>query len=69
MDDAQTELGGRRVAALVAEGRSVRDVAASTGFRENYVRSLIQQVCKKRGVSGQVALARQVLAVAALPRG
>ena len=57
-----------RVAALLAEAKPVREIAAATGFRETYVRWLIQQVYKKLGVSGQVALARQVLAVDALPK-
>ena len=57
-----------RVAALLAEAKPVRQIAAVTGFRETYVRWLIQQVYKKLGVSDQVALARQVLAVDALPR-
>ena len=57
-----------RVAALLAEGRSVRDIAAATGYRESYVRWLLKQVYKKQGISGQVALVRQVLAVDALPR-
>ena len=57
-----------RVAALLAEGRSVREAAAEAGYRETYVRWLIQQLYKKQGVSGQVALVRRVLAVDALPR-
>ena len=56
------------VAALLAEGRSVRQTAAESGYRETYVRWLIQQLYKKQGVSGLVALMRQVLAVDALPR-
>ena len=58
-----------RVAALLAEGLPVREIAAATGFRENYVRWLFQQVYRKLGVSGQVALVRLVLAADALPRG
>ena len=56
-----------RVAALLAEGRSVLETAGAAGYRENYVRWLIQQVYQKQGVSGQVALVRRVLAVDALP--
>ena len=55
-----------RVAALLAEGRSVRDVAAQTGYREGYVRWLLKQVYKKNNLSGQVALVRLVLAVDSL---
>ena len=56
-----------RVSALLAEGLRVREIAAATGLRENYVRWLFQQVYRKLGVSGQVALVRQVLAAEALP--
>ena len=58
-----------RVAALLAEGKSVRDVAAETGYREGYVRWLLKQAYKKNDLSGQVALVRLVLAVDSLPRG
>ena len=57
-----------RVAALLAEGRSVRDVAAQTGYREGYVRWLLKQAYKKNDLSGQVALVRLVLATDSLPR-
>ena len=56
-----------RVSALLAEGLRVREIAAATGLRENYVRWLFQEVYRKLGVSGQVALVRQVLAGNALP--
>ena len=57
-----------RMSALLAEGLKVREIAAATGWRENYVRWLVQQVTRKLGVSGQVALVREVLAADALPR-
>ena len=57
-----------RVSALLAEGLKVREIAAATDLQENYVRWLFQQVYSKLGVSGQVALVRQVLAADALPR-
>ena len=57
-----------RVAALLAEGRSVRDVAAETGYRESYVRWLLKQIYRKNDLSGQVALVRLVLAVDSLPK-
>ena len=57
-----------RMAALLAEGLKAREIAAAAGWSENYVRWLIQQVYRKQGVSGQVALVRQVLAAHALPR-
>ena len=57
-----------RVSALLAEGRSVREIAATTGLQENYVRWVLKQVYKKLGLSGQVALVLRVLAVHTLPR-
>ena len=57
-----------RVAALLAEGRSVPDIAAAAGYRESYVRWLLKQVYRKHGLSGQAALVRLVLAADAFPR-
>ncbi|MCY3812056.1 MAG: helix-turn-helix transcriptional regulator [Gammaproteobacteria bacterium] len=57
-----------RLAALLAEGLKVREIAATTGWRENYVRWLVRQVYRKLGASGQVDVVRQVLAVDILPR-
>ena len=57
-----------RMAALMAEGLKVREISAATGWRENYVRWLVQQVYRKQGVKGQAALVRHVLAADALPR-
>ena len=56
------------MAALLAEGLKVRDIAAAEGWSENYVRWLVQQSYRKLGASGQAALVRQVLAADALPR-
>ena len=58
-----------RVSALLAEGMTVRDIAATTGYQEGYVRWLLKQVYKKLGLSGQVALVRMVLATDTLPLG
>ena len=57
-----------RMAAMLAEGLKVSEIAVSRGWSENYVRWLVQQTCRKLDVSGQVALVRQVLAVDALPQ-
>ena len=57
-----------RASALLAEGRSVREVAAASGYQESYVRWLLKQVYEKQGVSGQVARVRLVLAAHGLPR-
>ncbi|MCY3605175.1 MAG: helix-turn-helix transcriptional regulator [Gammaproteobacteria bacterium] len=57
-----------RVAALLAEGRSVREIAAATGLKESYVRWLFKQIYKKLDISGQIALVQRVLAAHGLPR-
>ena len=57
-----------RMSALLAQGMKVREIAAATGWAENYVRWTIQQVYRKLGASGQVELVRQVLAADSLPR-
>ena len=56
-----------RMAALLAEGLTVHEIAAATGWSVNYVRWLVQQAFRKRGIKGQAALVRQVLAADALP--
>ena len=56
-----------RMAALLAEGLTMREIAAAQGWSEDYVRWLAKQVYRKLGVSGQVALVRHVLAVDGLP--
>lgn len=65
---AQADFGVRRVAALLAEGDSVHEIAAAAGYREVYVRCLLSQVNKKHGLSGQAALVRLVIAAETLPR-
>ena len=57
-----------RVAALLAEGRSVREIAATAGYKESYVRWLFKQVYRKLGLSGQIALVQRVLAAYGMPR-
>ena len=56
------------MAALPAEGLKAHEIAAATGWSENYVRWLSRQAYRKLGASGQVDLVRHVLAVDALPR-
>ena len=56
-----------RMAGLLAEGLKVGEIAVAEGWSEEYVRWLTKQVYRKLGVSGQVDLVRQVLAVDALP--
>ena len=57
-----------RAAALLAEGSSVLEIAALTGWQASYVRRLLKRIYKKQGVSGQVSLVPRVLALEALPR-
>ena len=52
-----------RVAVLLAEGRTVRDIAAATGRSEKTVRWHVQQIFEKRGISRQIDLVRQVLSL------
>ena len=56
-----------RVAALLAEGRPVREIAEATGYKESYVRWLLKQVYRKQGLSGQIALVQRVLAAQGVP--
>ena len=57
-----------RMAALMAEGLKVSEIAAAAGWSQDYVRWLTKRAYRKLGVSGQVELVRHVLAVDALPR-
>ena len=57
-----------RAAALLAEGSSVLEIAAATGWQASYVRRLLKRIYKKQGVSGQVPLVPRVLALEGLPR-
>ena len=52
-------------AAWVAEGKTVREIAGALGYTERSVRWYLHQIYHKQGLSGQVALVRLVLSVAA----
>ena len=52
-----------RVATLLAEGRSVRDIASATGRRESSIRWHIKQIYRKLGISRQAELVRLVLSI------
>ena len=52
-----------RVAVLLAEGRTVCDIAAASGRSEKTVRWHVQQIFEKRGISRQTDLVRQVLSL------
>lgn len=57
-----------RMAATMAEGQKVHEIAAKTGWSEDYVRWLAKQAYWKLGASEQIGLVQQALAVDALPR-
>ena len=52
-----------QVAALLAEGRTVRDIATSMERSENTIRWHVRQIYDKHGISRQVELLRLVLSV------
>ena len=60
-----TQMQGR-IAAWVAEGRTVREIAGLLGQTEGTVRWHLHAIYHKRGLAGQVALARLVLAAVAV---
>lgn len=53
-----------QIAARVAEGRTVREIAVALRHTEHAIRWHLHQVYHKRGLSGQVDLVQLVLAVA-----
>ena len=53
-----------QVAAWLAEGRTVRDIAVATRRKEGSVRWFIQQIYEKQGISRQADLVRLVLSIA-----
>ena len=52
------------MAVWLAEGRTVREIAAETRRQESSVRWLIKQVYNKQGISRQADLVRLVLSLA-----
>ena len=55
------------VAALLAEGRALRDIAVATGRTENTVRWHKKRIFKKLGISRQLEVAQLVLTLADVP--
>ena len=53
-----------RVAVLLAEGMTVREVAAATGRGESTIRSHVKHMFARHGLSRQAELVRLVLALA-----
>ena len=64
LDLTQTE---GRVAVLLAQGLSVREVAAVTGRKYSTIRSHLKHIFAKHGLSGQAELVRLVLSLARSP--
>ena len=56
-----------QIAAMLAEGKTIRDIAAATGRRETTVKWHVRHVFSKLGVSRQADLVRLVLAVSDFP--
>ena len=56
-----------RVAVLLAEGMSVREVAAATGRGESTIRSHVKHMFARHGLSRQAELVRLVLSLAGAP--
>ena len=52
-----------RIASSLAQGNTVRQTAATLGIKETTVRWYLKRIYRKRGVSRQVELVRQVLSV------
>ena len=58
-------LAESQVAVWVAEGQTVREVAAATGRTDAAIRYHLHQISQKQGVSRQADLVRLVLSLAA----
>ena len=56
-----------RVAALLAQGMSVRQIAAATGRKESTIRSHVKHMFSKHGLSRQAELVQLVLSLAGTP--
>ncbi|MCY4645666.1 MAG: helix-turn-helix transcriptional regulator [Gammaproteobacteria bacterium] len=56
-----------RVAVMLAEGKSVRDIAESTGRGTSTIRTHVQRMFRKLGIARQTDLVRLVLSISAAP--
>ena len=56
-----------QVAVMLAEGRSVPDIAAATGRQPSTVRQFLKQIHRRRGVTSRAELVRLVLSLSDLP--
>ena len=57
-----------QVAVLLAQGRTIRDIAAATGRTEGTIRWHVKQIFARNGISRQVELVQLVLSLADIPR-
>ena len=57
-----------QVAVLLAEGKTVRELAAATGRSEKTIRWHMHHICNKHGISRQVELVQLVLSLAGIPQ-
>ena len=57
-----------RVAVLLAEGRSVREIAWAMGRKESTIRTHVKNMFAKHGITRQVDLVRLVLSLAGIPQ-
>ena len=57
-----------QVAAMLAEGRSVREIATATGRKERTIRWHMEQIFSKHGISRQAELVGLVLSLAGAPQ-
>ena len=57
-----------RVAVLLAQGMSVREIATTTGRKESTIRSHVKHILAKHGLSRQAELVRLVRPLARAPK-
>ena len=57
-----------QVAVLLAEGKTVREIAVATGRRESTIRWHLHHICSKHGISRQVELVQLVLSLVGIPQ-
>ena len=53
-----------QIAVMLAEGSTMRDIAAATDRKEGTIRWHLKQIYKKQGISREVDLVRLVLSIA-----
>ena len=56
-----------QIAVMLAEGKSVRDIAISTGRRDDTIRWHMKHIFNKQGISRQVELVQLVISLAGVP--